>query len=197
MICRASGEAYSPSIASSHTVESTLNPSNGLGRIDGLFDKYSRLVLITAYRVLGDADEAEDVVQEVFLYVHRKSRLFDPTRGSVKTWIIQIAVSRALDRKIHLSRRGVYLDADLDSIQMHHAPDLEQQIERRLNRKYLEIAFSDLTYVQRRTIEFFYFEGLNLRDISAQLREPLGSVRHHLYRGLERLRKSSILHDLL
>jgi RNA polymerase sigma-70 factor (ECF subfamily) len=197
MVSCASREVYQSSVASSLAVEPVPYASNGLDRIEGLFDKYSRLVLITAYRVLGDADEAEDIVQEVFLYLHRKSRLFDPARGSLKTWIIQIAVSRALDRKIYLSRHGFYVDADLDSLQLRHTADLEQQIESRLNRKYLEIAFSELTYMQRRTIEFFYFEGLNLKDISEQLQEPLGSVRHHLYRGLERLRKSSILHSLL
>lgn len=197
MISRASRETYPPSVASSLTVKPVRDAANGLEHIEGLFEKYSRLVLITAYRVLGDADEAEDIVQEVFLYLHRRAQLFDPARGSMKTWIIQIAVSRALDRKIHLSRRGFYVDADLDSLQLQCAPDLEQQIETRLQRKYFEMAFSDLTHMQRRTIEFFYFEGLDLKDISEQLREPLGSVRHHLYRGLERLRKNSILHGLL
>ena len=44
--------------------------------------------------------------------------------------------------------------------------------------------------MQRQTLELFYFQGLELREISEQLREPFGNVRHHFYRGLERLRKS-------
>jgi len=162
-----------------------------------LFDRYSRLIRGTAYKILGDPNEAEDVLQDVFLYLHRKSELFDPSKSSIKAWIVRITVSRALDRKIYLARRGFYAIPDVDFRQLRENTDLEHQIEATLHRKYLEKAFSDLTYRQRRTIEFFYFEGLNLTDISERLCEPLGSVRHHLYRGLERLRKSSVLHNLL
>ena len=197
MVSRASREPFPSSMASSLALEPACDGASELDHIEDLFEKYSRLVLITAYRVLGDLVEAEDIVQEVFLYIHRKSQLFDPARGSIKTWLIQIAVSRALDRKLYLSRRGLSVGADVDSLKLQDASDFEQEIESRLRRKYFEIAFSDLTYMQRRTIEFFYFRGLNLKDISEELREPLGSVRHHLYRGLERLRKCSILHDLL
>jgi RNA polymerase sigma-70 factor (ECF subfamily) len=161
-----------------------------------LFQRYSRLVRGTAYRVLRDLNEAEDVVQEVFLYLHQKAKLFDPARGSVKAWILQIAVSRAIDRKIYLARRRLHAHPDLASLPLPEEKNLEQQIEAKLNRKRIERAFSELTYMQRRTIEFFYFEGLNLRDISEQLREPLGSVRHHFYRGLQRLRRSSAIHSL-
>jgi RNA polymerase sigma-70 factor, ECF subfamily len=175
----------------------TRHNSNSADDISGLFDRYSRLVLVTAYRVLGDRHEAEDVVQEVFLYLHLKWHLFDPLKGSIKRWILQIAVSRALDRKLQLARRGFYGAADIESL---HLPErrgsLEQQIEARLNRKHIQRAFSNLTYMQRKTLHAFFFEDLNLRDISEQLRQPLGSVRHHLYRGLERLRKNALLGKL-
>jgi RNA polymerase sigma-70 factor (ECF subfamily) len=167
-----------------------------LGDIDLLFERYSRLVFGVAYRVLGDAGEAEEVVQEVFLYLCRKSQLFDESKGSLKAWIVQIAFSRALDRKMYLARRGFYEDGNIASLQIREEADLEQEIDAKLIRKHLESAFSGLTDRQRRTIEFFYFDGLDLREISEQLGEPLGSVRHHLYRGLERLRKSSLLRRL-
>ncbi len=160
-----------------------------------LFDRYSRLVLGIAFRILGDPSEAEEIVQEVFLYVYRKSQLFDPSKGSIKAWIIQIALSRALDRKSYLARRKTYA-ADIASLEIRTETDLENEVEARLSRKHLESAFTELTDVQRRTIECFYFEGLDLKEISQQLRQPLGTVRHHLYRGLERLRKSSLLHRL-
>ncbi len=161
-----------------------------------LFGRYSRLVLGTACRVLGDRSEAEEVAQEVFFYLHRKSELFNPSKGSLKAWIIQITFCRALDRKSYLARRGFFWGEDVDSLQIPGETDLEQQVDAKLSRKHLERAFAELTEMQRRTIEFFYFEGLDLREISEQLSEPLGSVRHHLYRGLERLRKSSHLHRL-
>lgn len=159
-----------------------------------LFARYSRLALATAYRVLGDVYEAEDVVQEVFLYVYLKRQLFDPSKGSIKSWIVQIALSRALDRKLHLARRGCYAEADIDSLRLP-APytSVEELVAARLNRKYIEKAFSGLTNMQRQTLRSFFFEGLDLRDISEQLSQPLGTVRHYLYRGLERLRKNSLL----
>lgn len=175
----------------------SISDSDSPSHVDVLFQRYSRLVLSRAHRVLGDRNEAEDVVQEVFLYIHRKSELFDPTRGSLKAWILQIAVSRALDRKTYLTRRGFYTVADLDSLQLSEGSDLEQLVEARLHRKHLETAFSGLSSMQRRTIECFYFEGMDLRNISERLQEPLGRVRHHLYRGLERLRKSSVLYSLV
>ncbi len=169
---------------------------NGCDHIDVLFDRYARLVLGTAYRVLRDPNEAEDVVQDVFLYIYRRQQLFDPSKGSVKSWIVQIALCRALDRRVYLSRRGFYASRTLDSLHIFESATVEKEIETKLKREHLQRAFSELTYMQRRTIEFFYFDELDLRDISEKLSQPLGSVRHYLYRGLQRLRKSSALRDL-
>jgi RNA polymerase sigma-70 factor, ECF subfamily len=163
--------------------------------VDVLFEQYSRIVLGTAYRVLRDTSEAEEVVQEVFFYLCRKSQLFDESKGSLKAWIIRIALTRALDRKLYLSRRHSCPNEGVASLQPD-ANDLDQEIDAKLTRKHLETAFSTLSDRQRQTIKFFYFEEMDLREISEQLGEPLGSVRHHLYRGLERLRKSSLLRRL-
>lgn len=214
MSCRSSRQSLTLSVVRARNVQAALAQSEaedvstgdtGLvaqleprvsGDIDRLFERYSRLVLGTAYRVLGNSNEAEEVVQEVFFYLCRKSQLFDESKGSLKAWIIQIAFSRALDRKLYLARTGFYTDGNSAGLQLREEADLEQEVDARLTRKHLETAFSGLTDRQRRTIEFFYFEGLDLREISEQLGEPLGSVRHHLYRGLERLRKSSLLRRL-
>jgi RNA polymerase sigma-70 factor (ECF subfamily) len=165
--------------------------------LDFLFDRYSRLVFGTACRVLGNPSEAEDVVQEVFFYLYRKSECFNPAKGSLKAWIIQITFSRALDRKFYLARRGFHAGENIDSVQLRGEADLERQVHAKLSRKHLESALAELTEMQRRTIKFFYFEDLNLKEISEVLSQPLGTVRHHFYRGLERLRKSSRLHQLL
>jgi len=167
------------------------------GDLNILFDRYSRLVLRIARRVLGDPNEAEDVVQEVFLYLYRRPDVFNPSKGSLKAWIIQITSCRALDRKLHLARQHLDGYEQIDSLELQSPLDLEKYLDAKLSRKQLERAFSELTDLQRRTIEFFYFEGLELKEISALLRKPLGTVRHHFYRGLKRLRKNSLLHRLL
>lgn len=169
--------------------------SRHTSQLDILFDRYSRLVLATAFRVLGNPSEAEEVVQDVFFYLYRKSELFDPTKGSLRAWIVQITVCRALDRKARLARRRVSA-ADLDTLDLVEQTNLETEVEAKFSRKHLETALAGLPPMQRLTIEFFYFDGLNLKEISGRLRQPLGNVRHHLYRGLSRLRKSDLLHRI-
>jgi RNA polymerase sigma-70 factor (ECF subfamily) len=124
--------------------------------------------------------------------VYRKAALFDSAKGGAKAWIVQIAFSRALDRKAHLSRRGFYDGTEIDSLDdtLVGRADVEREISAKLDLAQLQKAFEDLTLMQRRTLELFYFEGFELKEISERLHEPLGNVRHHFYRGLERLRKS-------
>lgn len=160
-----------------------------------LFDRYSRLVFGIALHILDDYGEAEEIVQEAFFCLYQKSKLFDPSKGSAKAWIVQIAFHRALDRKSHLARRGFYLGTNIRSLDdaLVGNTDLAREVETKLNRVQLEKAFEELPEVQRQTLELFYFEGWELREISEKLNEPLGNVRHHFYRGLERLRKNAFL----
>src|SRR5467141_1856934 len=157
-----------------------------------LFSRYSRLVFGIALRILNDHSEAEEVVQEAFFYIYQKAVIFDPMKGSAKGWVVQVAFSRARDRRAHLSRRGFYSGTDIDSLDdtLLGQNDVEREIEARLDFSQLQCAFEDLTHMQRQTLEMFYFEGMELREISERLHEPFGNVRHHFYRGLERLRKS-------
>jgi RNA polymerase sigma-70 factor, ECF subfamily len=172
--------------------------SNHSDALEILFGRYSRLVLSIARGIVRDTGEAEDVVQEVFLYLYKKAHLFEGSKGSVKNWILQIAIHRALDRRGHLARRGFYAGTELDSLDDTIAgeTDLDREIAAKLNRAQLEKAFTQLPEVQRKTLSLFYFEGLELREISARLNQPFGNTRHHFYRGLERLRKSAFVKSL-
>jgi RNA polymerase sigma-70 factor, ECF subfamily len=160
--------------------------------LEALFGRYSRLVNSIAFRILRDHSEAEEVVQEAFFYIYQKSKVFDPEKGGAKAWIVQVAYSRALDRRDHLLRRGFYGGTEIDSLgdTLVGKTDVEGEIGARINFTHLQRAFEDLTEMQRRTIELFYFEGMGLKEISETLHEPFGNVRHHFYRGLKRLRKS-------
>jgi RNA polymerase sigma-70 factor (ECF subfamily) len=163
-----------------------------------LFDRYSRLVLDVGLRVLRDRGEAEEIVQDVFFYVYRKASLFDPSKGLAKAWIMHIAYHRALDRRAYLTRRGFYIGTEIDLLEdsLAGAMDLEREVGAKLSRAQLEKAFKQLPEMQRRTLQLYYFEGLELREIGGKLNEPLGNVRHHFYRGLERLRKSAFVRKL-
>jgi RNA polymerase sigma-70 factor (ECF subfamily) len=160
--------------------------------LDELYTRYSRLVFGIALRLLNHKSEAEEVVQEVFLAIFQKASQFDPAKGSGKTWLVQIAFSRARDRRSHLARRGFYSGTDIDSLDdtLQGQQNIEREVGLRIEFASLLSAFEGLSQMQRATLELFYFQGLDLREISERLNEPLGNVRHHLYRGLERLRKS-------
>lgn len=164
--------------------------------LEALFSRYSRMVYSIALRILHDPGEAEEVVQECFLYVFRKACTFEPSRGCAKVWIVQVAYSRARDWKAHLLRTGFYLHMGIGTENIEGTlignTDVEREIGAKLDFNQLRCAFENLTEVQRNTLKMFYFEDLDLREISERLHEPLGNVRHHFYRGLERLRNSAI-----
>jgi RNA polymerase sigma-70 factor, ECF subfamily len=162
-----------------------------------IYDRYSRLVLSIALRILHDYGEAEEVVQDAFLQVFQKASLFEPSKGTAKAWIVQIAFHRALDRRSYLHRRGHYFGTDADFLDdTPGVTDLEREVGAKLNRTHLERAFEELSELQRRTLQLFYFDGLELREIAEKLDESLGNVRHHFYRGLEQLRKSAFVQGL-
>jgi RNA polymerase sigma-70 factor (ECF subfamily) len=166
--------------------------------LDVLFRRHARLVMGIAFRALRDRGEAEDIVQETFLYLYQKALLFDASKGTAKAWIVQVAFHRALDKRSYLARRGFYIGTDIDPADdtLAGSTDLDREVGSKLNRAKLEEAFGELPHAQRRTLELFFFEGMNLREIAARLGETLGNVRHHYYRGLERLRATAFIRKM-
>ena len=156
-----------------------------------LFDRYADLVLGVGLKILRDRGEAEDLVQEVFLTLFEKVRGFDPSRGAGRSWIVQIAYRRGLDRRKYLARRHFYGGTDTDSLKnaLQDGPALETRLTHRITGEQLHAAFEELSERQRATLEMHFFEGCDLREISERLGETLESIRHFYYRGLDRLRK--------
>jgi RNA polymerase sigma-70 factor (ECF subfamily) len=177
-----------------------------LGRLQGgdasalnaLFERYGRIALGIALRILRDSGEAEDIVQESFLYIYQKASHFDPLRGDARSWILHIVYHRAFDRRGYLGRRGFYSGTTSSLVEdaVLGSTDLDREVGSKLDRELLQKAFGELEERQRRTLELFYFEGLDLREISEVLHEPLGNIRHHYYRGLQKLRKNAFVKKL-
>ena len=163
-----------------------------------LFRRYSRLVFSIGFRILEDAGEAEEIVQDVFLYLHQKSTQFDQAKGSAKAWIIQVTHSRSLDRKKFLRRRHFYVGTDVVELAdtLAGTSDVERHVMSKWNLGQLEIALRDLPDKQRRTLEMFFFDGLALKEIAQKLGESAENVRHHYYRGLQKLRRNGIVQTL-
>jgi len=163
-----------------------------------LFDRYARLVLSVGLRILHDLSEAEELVQDVFLYVFNKCASFDPQKSYFRSWLVQIAYCRAFDKREYLINRRFYdyrnIDEILDSVRSNVC--LESFLERAELRRLLDDAFAELTERQRTTLELFFFQGYSLREISSQMDETLVTTRHHYYRGLEKLRSAWALASL-
>lgn len=160
-----------------------------------LFRRYAAVVRGVAYKVLRDAFEADDLLQDIFLLVHRLCRTFDRSKGSARFWILQMTYRRAISRRRYLTSRHFYTRLDLD----HAANQLGTSAERgrvddlineALDRdEALHTWFSELSEGQRQTLYLFFFEGYTFEEIAAKLGQTVGNTRNHYYRGLERLRK--------
>jgi RNA polymerase sigma-70 factor (ECF subfamily) len=157
-----------------------------------LFDRYSRLVFRVAERILRNPQEAEEVLQIVFLTIFRMAAKFDPKRGGVKIWLLQYAYSQSLRRKHQLNSRYFYTTEDIESVISELSrrgstgpSELSPQEAARLVHQALEL----IDEKQRRTIELTYYEGLSASEIAERTGESLTTVRHSLYRGLAKLRE--------
>lgn len=156
-----------------------------------LFRRYNQLAFSIGYRILRDEGEAEDLVQDIFLRLHTRENTFDSSKGSARTWLVQMIYRRAFDRRAYLSRRHFYSGTDVDEHTNAIAGkgNVEEDVIERLTAQQLRAAFSELSEKQRETLEMFFFEGLSLAEIAERSGEDVKNVRHHYYRGLERLRQ--------
>jgi RNA polymerase sigma-70 factor, ECF subfamily len=163
-----------------------------------LFERYSRVIFVVTLRIIRDRGEAEELVQDVFIHLLQRGVQFDPTRGTAKAWIIQIAHHRALDRKAYLERRAFYASTEVsDDLNLpSEGRDLEGIIGDRESIARIRTAFGVLTAEQSLTLELHFLSGLELREIAFRLNDSLGNVRHYLYRGLSRLRKHTTIQTL-
>jgi len=156
-----------------------------------LYDRHARLILSVGLRILRDSSEAQELVQDVFLYVYQKSQDFDPAKAKLRSWLIQIAYSRAFNKREYLSLRRFYdyceIEEVIDTVPSRFSA--EKNGETLELRGLLQAAFAVLTELQRTTLEMYFWEGYSLREISARLKETHGNTRNHYYRGLERLRE--------
>jgi RNA polymerase sigma-70 factor (ECF subfamily) len=157
-----------------------------------LFDRFYRLVLKIAMRILRDGGEAEDLMQEVFLEIFMKAAQFDPAKGSLKTWILQYVYHRSLSRRQYLALRNFYDRQQITEGEVSESNSVSgswRGLTSQEWRRVIEQGLATLNEKQRKTVELACFHGLLLSEIAERTKEPLTNVRHHYYRGLDGLRK--------
>jgi len=153
-----------------------------------LFDHYYESVFSIAYRVLRDTGEAEDLVQEVFLYLFKNANAYDPEKGTVRAWIVRVAWHRSLNRKQYLMSRCFYHHDPVDSMNSPPSVDPRDLGHLRDKQELLEMAFKSLTERQRKTIRMHCYEGWEMHEIATAMDDSVTNVRAHYYRGLAKLR---------
>jgi RNA polymerase sigma-70 factor (ECF subfamily) len=158
-----------------------------------LFRRYARTVRVVALRVLKDPAEAEDLLQDIFILIHRLSGSFDSSKTSAQFWILQMTYRRAISRRRYLNSRRFYAQVELDEEAMP-AADLrsvhsERSIDQRLAELDLEKMFGALSEDQQKTLRLHFIEGYPLDEIATMLGQTKRNIRNHSFRGLERLRK--------
>jgi RNA polymerase sigma-70 factor (ECF subfamily) len=160
-----------------------------------LFRRHARTVRNVAHRILRNEAEADDLVQDVFIFIFRKAGLFNASQGPARSWIVQVTYSRGFDRLRYLNSRHYYTSEELEDTGLHLAdrrreiPFHERSMEGILGRELTARVNFRLSPQQRETIQLYFFEGYTLQEIAQRRGQSLANVRHQYYRGLERLRR--------
>lgn len=159
--------------------------------LTALFTRYSRMVRGVGYQVLHDAAEADDLLQDAFLLIHRKCGLFDPSRGAARSWILAISYRCALARRRQLNSRHFYTQMEISEVEGElSATGGDRARQGGIFRdSTLLSAFKCLSADQQETLRLFFVEGYTLPEIAMKLNQSHGNVKHHYFRGLEKLRK--------
>lgn len=149
-----------------------------------LYDRYAGLLLAMAHRMLGDETVAEDLVQDVFMEVWRRAHAFDPSRGTVRTWLLVRLRSRALDRLRSAQHRREVMVEEPREVAPVGLEDPELSPDRALVRQ----AMLQLPEDQRVVIELSYFHGMSSSEIAELMGSPIGTVKSRTAAALGKLR---------
>ena len=153
--------------------------------LGALYDRYARVLLGIAVRILRTRREGEDLVHDVFLEAYRHAADYDESRGSVRAWLVLRLRSRALDR---LKSSAFTKVVSLDAQPTEHEPAGNDDPSLAPDCARVRRALADLPDDQRVVLELAYFDGQSLSEIAEQLLVPSGTIKSRLARALARLR---------
>lgn len=153
-----------------------------------LYDRYAQLLYSLGMRILRSVQDAEDIVQEVFMQVWNKAALYEARKGTVHTWLVTMMRNRAIDRlRSKVSRHSgqqvdvtsLTLFADAASSNPHsHTVKNEDQ-------KLVLGTLKQLSIDQQQVLALAYYEGFSQSEIAARLNIPLGTVKSRMRKGLQ------------
>jgi RNA polymerase sigma-70 factor (ECF subfamily) len=157
-----------------------------------LYTRYSNILYATALKFLKQDADAQDVVQDVFIQIWDKAKLYDPAKGKPLTWALTLTRNRSIDRIRAIQRRSRLRD----DFEKENAADESAGVREALSGvdasekgQILRDAVSQLSPQQGRVIELAFFRGLTQSEIAEKLGEPLGTVKARARRGLMKLKE--------
>jgi RNA polymerase sigma-70 factor (ECF subfamily) len=150
------------------------------------YDRYAALVYPLILRIVHDPGEAAACLEDVFWESRQAARAYDPARGTPEAWLVGRARVRAIDRMRAGRRRREA--APLGDPRVAAPMPADAVVERALDRSVLTRAFERLPDPQREALELAYYGGLTQTEITARLKQPLGTVKTRLRLALDRLR---------
>jgi RNA polymerase sigma-70 factor (ECF subfamily) len=154
-----------------------------------VYDRHASVALAVALRIVADREQAEDLVHDAFVATWQKIDRFDPTRGSLRSWIVTIVRNRAIDR-LRGNRPSIEIgEADERSLLKSGPNPTWDGAVARLGAEQLRAALAELPQAQREAIELAYFGGRTYREIATLTGVPLGTATGRLRLALARLRE--------
>ncbi len=153
-----------------------------------LYDRHGRTAYTLAYRMMGEKQEAEDVVQEAFIKVWRSAGGYRVGRGSVRIWILSIVHNRGIDHLRSHASRGRMQDKVEASAPTSEPSEAFAETWRNSQRDQVREALKTLPQEQLKILELAYFSGYTHVEIAERLDLPLGTVKGRMRLGLQKLR---------
>lgn len=157
--------------------------------MEALYDLLSRRAFGLAYRMLGDSQSAEDVVQDAFLSVWRAAERIDLARGRLQSYVLTVVHRRAIDvlRRRKGSQAG---ELPEDMPLADERADVAASVARALDGEAVRGALDVLPEEQKQVVDMAYFQGLTHVEIADGLGLPLGTVKSRLRLAMDKLRVS-------
>lgn len=159
---------------------------------EALYDRYANILYATSLKFVKEDADAQDVVQDVFIQIWDKAKLYDPAKGKPLTWALTLTRNRSIDRIRAIQRRTRLRDQFEEETVMDESVGVREAlsgVDASEKAQILRAAVSQLTLQQKKVIELAYFGGLTQTEIAEKLGEPLGTVKARARRGLLKLKE--------
>ncbi len=163
--------------------------SGDAGALGDFYDRWSAEAYATAIAIVGIAQDAEEVVEDAFWQAWNQASRFDASRGQVRSWVLSIARSRALDKLKSISRRR---EEQLESAPLElltHEGRADDRLVEEERMGAVTRALNDLPIVQREALEMAYFGGLSQTEIADCTGLAIGTVKTRIRLGMQKLRE--------